>query len=83
MSLQLKEAVIRKDENVVEQIASSLKQRDNWSLITIVDELLPLLLMESNLHYASFHKIKMSLFLRSLAIGAIFRKLHNGNWRAL
>jgi len=74
MSSQLKEAVIRKDENAVERIASSLKKKDNWSLINIIDELLPLLLMESNLRYGSFHRVKMGLFLRSLAVEGYLSK---------
>ena len=65
MDTQLKEAVIRRDEEAIEQIVSSLRQRDNWSLVTIIDDLLPLLLMESNLRYGSFHKVKMSLILRA------------------
>ncbi len=68
MGSQLKKAVIRRDEEAIGEIVSSLKQRDNWSLVTIVDDLLPLLLMESNLRYGSFHKVKMSLFLRKLAV---------------
>jgi hypothetical protein len=79
MSSQLKEAVIRKDENAVAQIVTSLKQRDSWSLITVIDELLPLLLMESNLRYGSFHKVKMSLFLRSLAIEGYLSKATQWN----
>lgn len=74
MSSQLKEAVVRKDESAVERIASSLKHKDNWSLITVVDELLPVLVMESNLRYGSFHKVKMSLFLRSLAVEGYLSK---------
>jgi hypothetical protein len=68
MGSRLKEAVIRRDEEAIEQIVSSLKQKSNWSLVTIIDDLLPLLLMQSNLRYGSFHKVKMSLFLRSLAV---------------
>ena len=55
MGSQLKKAVIRRDEGTIEEIVSSLKQRDNWSLITVIDDLLPLLLMESNLRYNILH----------------------------
>jgi hypothetical protein len=74
MSSQLKEAVIRKDESAVEKIAFSMKQKDKWSLITVIDELLPILLMESNLRYGSFHRVKMGLFLRSLAVEGYLSK---------
>jgi hypothetical protein len=74
MSSRLREAVIRRDEEAVEQIISSLDEKDNWSLVTIIDELLPLMLMESNLRYGSFHTVKMNLFLRRLAIEGYFSK---------
>ena len=55
MSSRLKEAVARRDKEGVEQIVGSLEGKDNWSLVTIIDELLPLMLMESNLRYGNVH----------------------------
>ncbi len=45
---------------------------DSWSFLTFVDELIPALVMESNLQFGSFHLIKMSLFLRNLSRRRIF-----------
>ena len=74
MSSQLKEAVVQRDEKAVEQLISPLEGLENWSLVTIIDELLPLLLMESNLRFGNFHAVKMALFLRKLAIEGWFSK---------
>jgi len=73
MNSQLKEAVVRGDKETVEQLISSLEQ-ENWSLVTIIDELLPLTLMESNLRFGNFHAVKMALFLRQLTIEGWFSK---------
>jgi hypothetical protein len=40
---------------------------EHFSLVTLIDALSPLLVMESNLRFGSFHLIKMSLFLRKLS----------------
>lgn len=45
---------------------------DRFSLITFVDDLVPALVMESNLNFGSFHLIKMSLFLRNLSNRGVF-----------
>ena len=74
MSSQLKEAIIKRDENAIKEILSSLDHKDNWSLITIIDELIPMMLMESNLRYGNFHIVKMNLFLRKLALEGYFSK---------
>ena len=74
MSSGLKQAIIARDEENLEEIISSLKQKDNWSLVTIIDELLPLMLMETNLRYSNFHTVKMNLFLRKLALEGYFSK---------
>jgi hypothetical protein len=73
MSSRLKEAVVQKDEKAVEQLISSLDQ-ESFSLVTTIDELLPLMLMESNLRFGNFHLAKMALFLRKLAIEGYFSK---------
>ena len=73
MSSRLKEAVVQRDQEKVEQLISSLEQ-ENWSLVTIIDELLPLILMESNLQFGNFHAVKMAIFLRKLAIEGYFSK---------
>lgn len=74
MNSRLREAVIARDEKTLEQIIALLEQKDNWSLITIIDELLPLVLMETNLRYGNFHTVKMTLFLRRLALERYFSK---------
>jgi hypothetical protein len=74
MSSRLKEAVVGRDEGAVEQTMRSLEGRDNWSLITVIDELVPLMLMESNLRFGNFHSVKMGLFLRRLAVEGYFSR---------
>ena len=46
--------------------------QDRFSLITFVDDLVPALVMESNLDFGSFHLIKMSLFFRNLSNRGVF-----------
>jgi len=74
MNSILKKAVMNRDEATVKKAISSLEGKTNWSLVTIVDELLPFALMESNLRFGSFHSVKMALFLRRLAIEGYFSK---------
>ncbi|MBM3242961.1 hypothetical protein FJZ31_42420, partial [Candidatus Poribacteria bacterium] len=74
MNSSLKEAVIKRDEAAVKQVISSLEGKENWSLVTVIDELLPLALMESNLRFGSFHSVKMALFLRRLALEGYFSR---------
>ena len=45
-----------------------------FSLVTLVDALSPMLVMESNLTFGSFHLIKMSLFLRSMSLRGLLSK---------
>ena len=74
MGSKLKEAVILRDGKAVKKAISSLEGKENWSLVTIIDELLPLALMESNLRFGNFHSVKMALFLRRLAVEGYFSK---------
>jgi hypothetical protein len=75
MNSQLKESVIKRDEEAVKNSISSLEGKENWSLVTVIDELLPLALMESNLRFGNFHSVKMALFLRRLAVEGYFSKV--------
>ena len=74
MSSLLKDAVLNGDQEEIKEIIKNMKNNENWSLITVIDELTPLLLMESNLTYGSFHLIKMSLFLREMQIKDYFSR---------
>lgn len=67
-------AVRSRNRDLVEDYISSLRKTDEWSLVSIIDELTPLALMESNLKYGSFHRIKMALFLRRLAVRGLLSK---------
>ncbi len=67
-------AVRSRNRDLVEDYISSLRKMDEWSLVSIIDELTPLALMESNLKYGSFHRIKMALFLRRLAVRGLLSK---------
>ncbi|MBD3184209.1 hypothetical protein GF312_18130 [Candidatus Poribacteria bacterium] len=74
MISRLKKAIISKDKEYLKQVLSDFEKYNNWSLITVIDDLLPLMLMESNLRYGSFHTVKMNLFLRRLALEGYFSK---------
>ncbi|GEM_PF-589044 len=74
MSSELKTAILAKNQKRVKNITAALSEEDNWSLISLLDELTPMLLMESNLRYGSFHIIKMSLFLREMTIKNYFNR---------
>ncbi|MDW7657350.1 MAG: hypothetical protein SCM11_09270 [Bacillota bacterium] len=45
--------------------------KEHFSLVTLINALSPLLVMESNLRFCSFHLIKMSLFLRKLSLSGL------------
>ncbi|ADQ14916.1 hypothetical protein [Halanaerobium hydrogeniformans] len=66
MNSQLKNAIINHQQEKVKQILKELKNDPRFSLVSLIDDLLPLMLMESNLSYGSFHFVKMSLFLKEL-----------------
>ncbi len=68
------DAVIKKDSHALKDTFSTLRNNDNWSLVTYIDDLLPYMVMESNLKYGNFHLVKMALFLRRLAIEGYFSK---------
>lgn len=56
----------QKNPELLVNYIDSLNSR-RFSLVTLVDTLSPLLVMESNLTFGSFHLIKMSLFLRQMS----------------
>ncbi|SDL86960.1 hypothetical protein [Halarsenatibacter silvermanii] len=55
------------DGHEKEKFLQRLKDDKNWSAVSFIDELLPVLLFEANLTYGNFHQVKMAVFLRSLA----------------
>jgi hypothetical protein len=71
MNLSLRDAVAVGHPDAIEKILAGLKGREHWSLISVIDDLLPLSLMQSDLRYGNFHAVKMQLFLRRLAIGEL------------
>ncbi len=74
MTSTIQQAVASRDRSEVEKYFARLKKLDYWSLVSIVDEVSPFALMESNLPYGSFHRIKMALFMRWLARKGLFSK---------
>jgi len=71
---KLKQAILDGNQEMIKGLVGEMEPEDNWSLISLIEELSPLMLMESNLTYGSFHLIKMSLFLRELAIKNYFSR---------
>ena len=67
MDSQLKKAVINHRQEELEEYLKELETDKRFSLASLIEDLLPLMLMECSLRYGSFHFIKMSLFLRELS----------------
>lgn len=74
MASKLKELITHRNQKGVEDFISLLPDSDNWSLVSIIDELLPLMLMQANLRFGNFHSAKMNLFLRRLAMEGFFSR---------
>jgi len=74
MFSQLKKAVIDHDLDKVESFLDELKEQENFSLASLIDDLLELMLMECSLRYGSFHFVKMSLFLREFSLKNYFSR---------
>lgn len=66
MTTELMQLLRQKDPDDLAAYLDRLN-REHFSLVTLIDALSPLLVMESNLRFGSFHLIKMSLFLRKLS----------------
>ena len=67
MDSQLKKAVINHRQKEIEEYLKELETDKSFSLASLIEDLLPLMLMECSLRYGSFHFVKMSLFLRELS----------------
>ncbi|MFW6252228.1 MAG: hypothetical protein ACOC27_03225 [Halanaerobium sp.] len=67
MNSQLKKAVLNHRQQEIESYLQELKNDPGFSLVSLIEELLDLMLMECSLRYGSFHFVKMSLFLRELS----------------
>lgn len=74
MDSQLKKAVIKDEPEKIEKCLAELKENDDFSLASLIDQFLDLMLMECSLRYGSFHFIKMSLFLRELSLKNYFSR---------
>lgn len=57
----------QKNPDLLVEYIDHLK-RENFSLVSLIDSLSPMLVMESNLRFGNFHLIKMSLFLRNMGL---------------
>jgi len=67
MDSQLKKAVINHQQEEIKEYLKELKSDTSFSLASLIEGFLPLMLMECSLRYGSFHFVKMSLFLRELS----------------
>ena len=67
MDSQLKKAVINQQQEKINDYLKELENDQGFTLASLIEELLPLMLMECSLRYGSFHFVKMSLFLRELS----------------
>jgi len=72
MSSQLFRAIVAKDVQAISKMLSVLRTQSQWSLVSFIDEMLPCMLMETNLQFRNFHLVKMGLFLRKLAVERYF-----------
>jgi hypothetical protein len=70
----LQQAIIDRDEYAVSRFAAGLEISGKWTLASLIDELLPLSLMQSNLQYGNFHSPKVQLFLRRFALEGCFSR---------
>ncbi len=67
METPVREILVKKDKSLLDNYVSRLEGDQNFSLVSLVDELAPYLVMEANLRYGNFHQVKMNLFLRRMA----------------
>ena len=72
MSSQLFRAIVAKDVQSISKMLSVLRTQSHWSLVSFIDEMVPCMLMETNLQFHNFHLVKMGLFLRKLAVERYF-----------
>lgn len=66
LTSRLKKLLLNRDQEEAEKFISRLHRDNSWSAISFIDEMLPLLLFQSNLKYGNFHQVKMALQLRHL-----------------
>ena len=71
METELREIINRGRSEAASDYIDRLENRPGWSIVSLVDELFPLLLGETNLRYANFHMVKMATFIRRLSIEGI------------
>src|SRR6056297_3984970 len=72
MDSPLKKAIMNHQRESVKQYLNELTHDNHFSLGSLIEDLLPIMLMECNLRYGSFHFVKMSLFLRELSQKSYF-----------
>ena len=73
MYSKLGEAIINRDQEKINDIMSSLEDKD-VNITDFINEFASIMLMEANLSFGNFHFIKMSLFLRELKLKGYFSK---------
>ena len=66
LTSRLRKLLLGRDQEEAKKFIDRLYQDNNWSAISFIDEMLPLLLFQSNLKYGNFHQVKMTLQIRHL-----------------
>lgn len=72
--MALLEAIKKLDVELIESLLSSNISDHKWTLNSVVEDLLPQMVMQSNLQYKNFHLVKMALLLRRLALEKTFSR---------
>lgn len=74
MDSLLKKAIMNHQQDRVTKYLNELANDNRFYLASLIEDLLPIMLMECNLRYGSFHFVKMSLFLRELSQKKVFSR---------
>ena len=74
MDSPLKKSIMNHQQESVKQYLNELTHDNHFSLASLIEDLLPIMVMECNLRYGSFHFVKMSLFLRELSQKKVFSR---------
>src|SRR6056297_723341 len=74
MDSPLKKAIMNHQQDRVKKILYEFKNDNSFSLASLIEDLLPIMVMECNLRYGSFHFVKMSIFLWELSQKSYFSR---------
>lgn len=72
--MPLVETVKNNEIKQIESLLYSKISNHEWTIHSVIDDLLPVMVMQSNLQYKNFHLVKMALFIRRLAHDKLFSR---------